>query len=380
MTPHPSASADTFSRKGRRITLIDHEFRRPRPGHPRRPPGGHRLQRRWGWSPFPLGAALGWRWVRIRWWRALHMASWAVVAVQAALGRACFLTLWQDAADGRRRPAAAASSAGSKRVIYWPLPIWRSADLSRPVRRAIALWPSAAAETELAPSPPPRRHRRRRSAVQPARPSAAIRRRRRRRAGARRPTSRAPPPASRRRLAPTPRSPSSSAAQTNTWAHAQAQADNLKQWWGLQMSGVRPGAQRSATPPAPRKGQRPGRLQRLLDRPRHAVVRIGGEPRTSILTSPANGRLPAPPPRKAAARPAPMRGVMAGTTSTIRRTARWASAASWASAPPPARRCCRALQQQLPDRADRGRGRHRGRDGPRRAPHPAAAASIRRPT
>ena len=29
-----------------------------------------------------------------------------------------------------------------------------------------------------------------------------------------------------------------------------------------------------------------------------------------------------------------------------------------------------ALQQQLPDRADQGRGRHRGRDGPRRPPHP----------
>ncbi|MDB5474566.1 MAG: hypothetical protein JWP49_77 [Phenylobacterium sp.] len=71
----------------------------------------------------PLGAALGWRWVRARGWRLLHLASLAVVALQAALGRACFLTLWQDGltGGGRADPLIMRWVNG---VIYWPLPSW----------------------------------------------------------------------------------------------------------------------------------------------------------------------------------------------------------------------------------------------------------------
>jgi hypothetical protein len=76
-----------------------------------------------GLIAIPVGAKLGWRWVRVRWWRALHVASWAVVAVQAALGRACFLTLWQDelTGAGAQPPLVMRVING---VIYWPLPIW----------------------------------------------------------------------------------------------------------------------------------------------------------------------------------------------------------------------------------------------------------------
>ncbi|HEX3366758.1 DUF2784 domain-containing protein [Phenylobacterium sp.] len=76
-----------------------------------------------GLIAIPLGAALDWRWVRVRWWRALHVASWAAVALQAALGRACFLTIWQDRLTG----AASAPPLIQRwvdRAIYWPLPIW----------------------------------------------------------------------------------------------------------------------------------------------------------------------------------------------------------------------------------------------------------------
>lgn len=71
----------------------------------------------------PLGARLGWRWVRIRWWRALHVASWAVVALQAALGRACFLTLWQDELTGTGAEPPLIMRVVN-RLIYWPLPMW----------------------------------------------------------------------------------------------------------------------------------------------------------------------------------------------------------------------------------------------------------------
>ena len=76
-----------------------------------------------GLIAIPLGAAFHWAWVRVRWWRGLHLASWAVVALQAALGRACFLTGWQDQLTG----AASAPPLIERWVeglIYWPLPIW----------------------------------------------------------------------------------------------------------------------------------------------------------------------------------------------------------------------------------------------------------------
>jgi hypothetical protein len=76
-----------------------------------------------GLIAIPLGARLGWRWVRVRWWRLLHIASWAVVAAQAALGRACFLTLWQDALSGAG-PQAPLIMRWVNGLIYWPLPIW----------------------------------------------------------------------------------------------------------------------------------------------------------------------------------------------------------------------------------------------------------------
>jgi uncharacterized BrkB/YihY/UPF0761 family membrane protein len=76
-----------------------------------------------GLVAIPAGAALGWRWVRVRWWRALHLAFWAVVAVQAVLGRACFLTIWQDQLTGAAS-APPLIERWVERAIYWPLPIW----------------------------------------------------------------------------------------------------------------------------------------------------------------------------------------------------------------------------------------------------------------
>lgn len=93
-----------------------------------------------GLIAIPLGAALNWRWVRVRWWRQLHIASWTVVALQALLGRACFLTIWQDELTG---------AAGQpplierwvERAIYWPLPIWVFAAMYLALFAAVvAMW------------------------------------------------------------------------------------------------------------------------------------------------------------------------------------------------------------------------------------------------
>lgn len=70
----------------------------------------------------PLGAWRGWAWVREPWWRSAHLLALAVVALQAVLGRACFLTLWQDDLQhaAARTPLI---QHWVNRLIYWPLPM-----------------------------------------------------------------------------------------------------------------------------------------------------------------------------------------------------------------------------------------------------------------
>jgi hypothetical protein len=71
----------------------------------------------------PIGAWRGWHWVRDFWFRIAHLASLAIVALQAVLGRACFLTVWQGEASGAAT-AQPLIAGWIERVIYWPLPLW----------------------------------------------------------------------------------------------------------------------------------------------------------------------------------------------------------------------------------------------------------------
>ena len=75
----------------------------------------------------PLGAWRGWAFVRVFWWRALHLAALAVVALQAVAGRACFLTDWQDSLaqnTGESGSQAPLIQRWVSAVIFWPLPVW----------------------------------------------------------------------------------------------------------------------------------------------------------------------------------------------------------------------------------------------------------------
>jgi hypothetical protein len=72
----------------------------------------------------PLGARLGWSFVRSPTWRILHLVSWGVVALQAATGRACFLTDWQQALEGDAGQAEPLIARLVNAAIYWPLPLW----------------------------------------------------------------------------------------------------------------------------------------------------------------------------------------------------------------------------------------------------------------
>ena len=75
----------------------------------------------------PLGAWRGWSFVRVFWWRALHVGILAIVAVQAVAGRACFLTDWHAAlvhAAGREESGAPLIERIVQRLIFWPVPAW----------------------------------------------------------------------------------------------------------------------------------------------------------------------------------------------------------------------------------------------------------------
>ena len=104
-----------------------------------------------GLIAIPVGAARHWRWVRVRWWRLLHLGSWAVVAVQAVLGRACFLTVWQDrlTGGGSEQPLI---MRWINSLIFWPLPIWVFGAIYAALFAAVvALWWRIPAERRIAP-------------------------------------------------------------------------------------------------------------------------------------------------------------------------------------------------------------------------------------
>lgn len=72
----------------------------------------------------PIGAACGWRFVHVAWWRLLHVALLGVVAGQALAGRACILTLWQSGLAGSEATPKPLIMRWVDRLIYWNLPIW----------------------------------------------------------------------------------------------------------------------------------------------------------------------------------------------------------------------------------------------------------------
>ena len=75
----------------------------------------------------PVGAWRGWPFVRMFWWRVLHLAILGVVALQAVVEKVCFLTVWQS--DLLQRAGETPSSAPlierwMIRATFWPLPLW----------------------------------------------------------------------------------------------------------------------------------------------------------------------------------------------------------------------------------------------------------------
>jgi len=71
----------------------------------------------------PIGAWRRWRFVHAPGWRIAHLILLAAVALQAVLGRACILTIWQDELSGQRSQPPLIMRWVDQ-LIFWPLPVW----------------------------------------------------------------------------------------------------------------------------------------------------------------------------------------------------------------------------------------------------------------
>ncbi|NYZ63684.1 DUF2784 domain-containing protein [Luteimonas deserti] len=74
-----------------------------------------------------VGGPLGWRWVRRRALRRLHVALVLVIALQAWLGRLCPLTVWEQqlrAHAGQTTYDASFVAHWLSRVLFFELPWW----------------------------------------------------------------------------------------------------------------------------------------------------------------------------------------------------------------------------------------------------------------
>ncbi|MEO0515193.1 MAG: DUF2784 domain-containing protein [Planctomycetota bacterium] len=62
-----------------------------------------------------LGGALGWSWVRNRWFRGLHLLTILIIIAQAWLGIVCPLTTWEM----QLRRAAGQQTYDETFIAYW---------------------------------------------------------------------------------------------------------------------------------------------------------------------------------------------------------------------------------------------------------------------
>jgi hypothetical protein len=70
-----------------------------------------------------IGAALRWRWVKIKWLRALHLGAIGFVALESLAGIACPLTVW-EALLRHRQPPQGLIQQWIERALYYDLPAW----------------------------------------------------------------------------------------------------------------------------------------------------------------------------------------------------------------------------------------------------------------
>ena len=68
-----------------------------------------------------IGAAAGWRWVRVFWFRIAHLAAIAYVAGESLLGIWCPLTVWETALRGGQTQKSFVAT-WVHRLMFYDLP------------------------------------------------------------------------------------------------------------------------------------------------------------------------------------------------------------------------------------------------------------------
>ena len=104
-----------------------------------------------------LGALLGWRWIRNRALRLMHLAAVALVAVESFVGALCPLTVWEyrlrEAAGDAVGERAGLVARIIRAFIYYDFPAWFFVAL-------YAAWTGVVLVTLFAIPPRPSRRRR----------------------------------------------------------------------------------------------------------------------------------------------------------------------------------------------------------------------------
>ena len=70
-----------------------------------------------------LGGLLGWRWVRNRLFRAIHLLALAIVSLEVLFGLTCPLTQLEDWLRGEVQPRGFVQR-WLHNLLYWDLPVW----------------------------------------------------------------------------------------------------------------------------------------------------------------------------------------------------------------------------------------------------------------
>jgi hypothetical protein len=77
-----------------------------------------------GYAAILAGATFGWRWIRNRTFRFAHLAAIGFVALEAVIGMACPLTVWEDALRRTGPEAPSFIARWLSRLLYYDFPPW----------------------------------------------------------------------------------------------------------------------------------------------------------------------------------------------------------------------------------------------------------------
>ena len=77
-----------------------------------------------GFVAIPLGAWLGWRFVRRRWVRLAHLVGILFVAAETVFGVACPLTIWEDWLRRGNAQDVDFIARWVRWALYYDVPLW----------------------------------------------------------------------------------------------------------------------------------------------------------------------------------------------------------------------------------------------------------------